>query len=70
VIAEGPRQRPLAAPAFAPADAASLVCFRVAFGAVMAWEVIRYFRNGRIAAAYIEPGFRRRARCGTQWASW
>ncbi|HXB55574.1 MAG TPA: HTTM domain-containing protein [Vicinamibacteria bacterium] len=57
MIAEGPRLRALAARAFAPVDAASLVCFRVAFGAVMAWETVRYFRNGWIAADYIEPGF-------------
>jgi hypothetical protein len=57
VIAEGPRLRALAARAFTPVDAASLVCFRVAFGAVMAWEVIRYFSNGWIAADYIEPAF-------------
>jgi hypothetical protein len=57
VIAEGPRLRALTARAFAPVDAASLVCFRVAFGAVMAWEVIRYFSNGWIAADYVEPAF-------------
>jgi vitamin K-dependent gamma-carboxylase len=57
VIAEGPRLRALTAWAFAPVDVASLLCFRVAFGAVMAWEVIRYFSNGWIAADYIEPTF-------------
>ncbi|HKC12385.1 MAG TPA: HTTM domain-containing protein [Vicinamibacteria bacterium] len=57
MTAEGPRLPALAARAFAPVDAASLVCFRVAFGVVMAWEVIRYFRNGWIAADFIEPAF-------------
>jgi vitamin K-dependent gamma-carboxylase len=56
-MAEGPRLRALAAGAFAPVDAASLVCFRLAFGAVMAWEVFRYFSNGWIAADYVEPAF-------------
>ncbi len=57
MIAAGPRLRALAARAFAPVDAASLVCFRLAFGAIMAWEVVRYFSNGWIAAYYIEPTF-------------
>src|SRR5260370_25521676 len=57
VRAEGPRLPALGARAFAPVDAASLVCFRVGFGVVMAWEVIRYFRNGWIAAVFIEPAF-------------
>jgi vitamin K-dependent gamma-carboxylase-like protein len=40
---------------FAPVDISFLVFFRVAFGAVMAWEVLRYFRYGWIASFYIEP---------------
>lgn len=43
--------------AFAPIDNASLVFFRIAFGALMAWEVYRYFVKGRIYALWIEPRF-------------
>jgi hypothetical protein len=43
--------------AFAPVDIASLVWFRIAFGAVMIWEVVRYFQKGWIPAYYIEPEF-------------
>ena len=43
--------------AFAPTDVASLACFRVAFGALMAWEVYRYFSYGWIKAYYIRPSF-------------
>jgi hypothetical protein len=43
--------------AFVPVDIASLACFRVAFGAVMFWEVCRYFGHGWIATYYIDPGF-------------
>jgi len=43
--------------AFAPVDIASLVCFRIAFGAVMAWEVVRYVQHGWISSYYIEPEF-------------
>ena len=57
MITEGPRLRDLTARAFAPVDAASLDCFRLAFGAVMAWEVVRYFSNGWIASYFIEPQF-------------
>lgn len=40
---------------FAPVDIASIVFLRVAFGAVMLWEVYRYFAHGRIFRYYIEP---------------
>lgn len=40
-----------------PADAAGLVWARATFGAVMAWEVLRYALYGRIARYYIEPSF-------------
>jgi vitamin K-dependent gamma-carboxylase len=40
---------------FAPVDIASVVFLRVAFGAVMLWEVYRYFAYGRIFRYYIEP---------------
>ena len=43
--------------AFAPVDVASLAVFRVAFGAVMVWEVYRYFSKGWIARYYVDPGF-------------
>jgi hypothetical protein len=43
--------------AFAPVDIASLAVFRVAFGAVMVWEVYRYFSKGWIARYYIDPDF-------------
>jgi len=42
---------------FAPIDIASLVFFRIAFGAIMLWEVMRYFVNGWIRSFYIEPTF-------------
>ena len=43
--------------AFAPVDNASLVFFRVAFGALMTWEVCRYFGYGWIGRNFIEPQF-------------
>lgn len=43
--------------AVAPVDVASLACFRIAFGAVMAWEVVRYFQKGWISTYYIAPQF-------------
>lgn len=49
--------RSLAAGLFVPVDGASLACFRAAFGAIMAWEVARYFGHGWIAANYIRPTF-------------
>ena len=52
-----PRPARLLAAAFAPVDVASLACFRIAFGAVMVWEVYRYFTKGWIAAYYIRPDF-------------
>jgi vitamin K-dependent gamma-carboxylase len=39
----------------APVDIATLVVFRIAFGAILAWEVWRYLRYGWIARYYIEP---------------
>jgi hypothetical protein len=36
-------------------DGASLALFRVAFGAIMLWEVVRYFALGRVHRYYIEP---------------
>ncbi|GAB4438067.1 MAG: hypothetical protein OHK0015_31370 [Chloroflexi bacterium OHK40] len=38
-------------------DGASLGVFRILFGAIMVWEVLRYVRYGWIARYYIDPGF-------------
>ncbi|MGK3988940.1 HTTM domain-containing protein [Sorangium sp. So ce136] len=38
-------------------DAASLAVFRVGYGALIAWEVVRYVLHDRIIRYYIEPGF-------------
>ena len=51
------RRQGLLARLFAPVDIASLAFFRIAFGAVMLWEVWRYFNYGWISRYYIEPGF-------------
>lgn len=42
---------------FAPVDIASLAYFRIAFGAIMLWEVWRYFDHGWIARYWIAPDF-------------
>jgi vitamin K-dependent gamma-carboxylase len=42
---------------FSPVDIAPLVLFRVGFGALMLWEVWRYFRYDRIGRYYVEPSF-------------
>ncbi len=42
---------------FAPIDIASLVFFRIAFSAIMLWEVCRYYFYGWIELFYIEPAF-------------
>ncbi|WP_437570498.1 HTTM domain-containing protein [Sorangium sp. So ce542] len=41
----------------AEVDAASLAVFRVAYGGLIAWEVVRYVLHDRIYRYYIEPGF-------------
>jgi hypothetical protein len=43
--------------AFAPVDVAILVYFRLAFGALMLWEVWRYLHLGRIERYWIGPKF-------------
>jgi vitamin K-dependent gamma-carboxylase len=43
---------------FAPVDVASLVFFRVAFGAIMLWEVYRHLAFGWVRFYYIEPEFK------------
>ena len=40
---------------FAPVDILSLVYFRIAFGAIMLWEVYRYFDHGWIPRYWITP---------------
>ncbi len=42
---------------FAPIDIASLVYYRIAFGAIALWEVWRYASKGWIAEYYIDPDF-------------
>lgn len=42
---------------FSPVDIASVVVFRVAFGAIMLWEVTRYFDHGWIDRYFIAPTF-------------
>ncbi|NIV28323.1 MAG: HTTM domain-containing protein [Anaerolineae bacterium] len=42
---------------FRPTWIHSLVVVRIAFGAVMVWEVTRYFRYGWIARYWIEPAY-------------
>jgi vitamin K-dependent gamma-carboxylase len=42
---------------FAPVDVAGIVFFRIAFGALMMWEVWRYVDHGWIGEYYIEPAF-------------
>lgn len=39
----------------AEVDGASLAVFRIAFGAVLFWEVVRYFAHDRVYRYYIEP---------------
>jgi vitamin K-dependent gamma-carboxylase len=40
-----------------PVDGASVAVFRMAFGAIMCCEVLRYVVHGWIARYYIQPGF-------------
>jgi vitamin K-dependent gamma-carboxylase len=56
-VRAGDAWRRLVGAAHAPVDIASLACFRVAFGAVMVWEVYRYFSKGWIPSYYINPDF-------------
>lgn len=42
---------------FAPIDASSLVVFRIGFGIIMIWDVIRYWSAGWISKYYIDPQF-------------
>jgi vitamin K-dependent gamma-carboxylase-like protein len=47
--------RRVCAALFKPVDIAFLVFFRVLFGAIMVWEVYRYFTYGWIARYFVEP---------------
>src|SRR5262245_16487199 len=40
-----------------PVDATILTYFRLVFGAVVFWQLLRYFVEGRIAASWLEPEF-------------
>jgi vitamin K-dependent gamma-carboxylase len=42
---------------FEPVDGASLAVFRILFGAIMIWEVYRYFSNGWIERYFVDPTF-------------
>ena len=42
---------------FAPVDIASLIYFRVSFGALMVWELCRYLSGGRADSLWIKPEF-------------
>src|SRR5258706_11432809 len=42
---------------FTSADGASIAVFRAAFGAILVWEVVRYFQNGWIKRYFIDPQF-------------
>jgi hypothetical protein len=42
---------------FEPVDNASLVAFRVAFGGLLFWEILRYFSYGWVRDYWIEPTF-------------
>lgn len=47
--------RRVCAALFNPVDISFLVFFRIVFGAIMAWEVYRYFTYGWIGRYYIQP---------------
>ena len=42
---------------FQPVDGASLAVFRMLFGAIMVWEVYRYFSHDWIQRYWVEPSF-------------
>ena len=50
----GFRQR-LSAALFKPVDISFLVFFRIVFGAILVWEVYRYFTRGWITRYFVEP---------------
>lgn len=40
---------------FTPIDGSSLALFRIGFGAIMLLDILRYWKNGWIDSAYVEP---------------
>lgn len=42
---------------YQPVDGASLAVFRIAFGALLLWDVVEFFLNDWIGFMYIRPGF-------------
>jgi len=42
---------------FKPVDIALLVYFRLAFGGIMLWEMLRFFAYGRVKSYWIDPQF-------------
>lgn len=42
---------------YAPVDNASLILFRIVFGAILTWDVSRFLSEGWIRPTYIEPEF-------------
>lgn len=42
---------------YAPVDNASLELFRIFFGAILVWEIFRFFEYGWIKRIYIDPDF-------------
>lgn len=53
----GRKLRALQARLFLPVDGASLAVFRILFGAILCWEVTRYFGHHWIETKYIIPQF-------------
>jgi vitamin K-dependent gamma-carboxylase-like protein len=51
------RARRLAYRLFEPVDGSSLAVFRMLFGAIMLWEVWRYFSNDWITRYFVEPRY-------------
>jgi hypothetical protein len=53
-----PRVRKRLPQSFEPVDVASIAFFRVALGAMLLWEVWRYFTTGWIELIFLRPHFR------------
>ena len=51
-------RRVLARLLFSRVDIASLVVFRIAFGAIVIWEVTRYLERGWVLRYYVDPVYR------------
>lgn len=52
-----PTLRRIAYRLFEPVDGASIAVFRMLFGAIMLWEVWRYFSHGWIERYFVDPSF-------------